>query len=340
MQEVTSKFDNNANAYKVLEFLNPRYIFLPLDKKFKLKVRDGEYVYKNDIVAINNKEDKMLFSSISGYVLGVKDMDYIGKNKVPSLVIENDFKENIRVRKSVKKYLNTITKSEFLNILEDTSLYYKNAYMVEKLKSSHNSLIVNAIDLEPSFKNKSYILKENVEDILETIDLIASVIDSSKIVFTLKNNDSSIINSVMNAIGTYPNIEVKLLNDEYPNGMEEILKKTLNLPDALVLDVEEVYAIYEVLKREVPLTEKYISIFGEGVREGTIIKVKIGSLLSEVFVSICDFSKSSVDVYLNGLIYGNNVNTLKYVIDTNIDGIYVEEKSKGTENLYKLWSMF
>lgn len=315
MYEVTNK-----------TFLNPKYVFMPINEGFKLRVKDNDYVYKNDIVAID-KTGGMVFSSVSGRVLGVKDMDRI-ESHIPSLVIENDFKENIRIRKSARKFLNNIKKTDILRSLEDAALTFKGEKVSTKIKKEADTLLINGIDLEPEFNNKYYLFKDNIEDLLETIDLIGNLIKAKRIVIAIKSSESDIISEIVNSIGTYPNIELKLMGDEYPNGHPLVLKKKLNLKDASVFDIEEIYDIREVLKRDMPITEKYISVVGDGVSTPGVIKVKLGSLLSEVFVLNFDFSMKNVDVYLNGCIHGEKVESLKYVVDENIDGLYVTKRKE------------
>lgn len=315
---------------KTKTFLNPRYVFIPIKRGYRLKVKDGDYIYKNDIVAMNIM-GRMIFSSISGKVLGVKDMPYKDGILQPSLVIENDFKENTRIRKSTRKYLTNITREEFLRTLSDTAITHKGINIATLLSKNKDALIINGIDLEQDFKNRYYIIKEWGEDLLETIDLIATHIKAEKVVLALKNNTSDIISNIMNIIGTYPNIEIKLMSDDYASGLDYSIKKNLNMPDALILDVECVYKIYESIKRTTPISEKYISIVGPGVVGSSLIKVKLGSLLSEVFIANFDFALKNVDVYLNGPIGGKLISSMKLVIDDAVDGIYVDEKTEKIE---------
>lgn len=330
MQEVTIKKDPKIVIDKnIKEFLNPRFIFLPIKDDFKLKVGDNDYVYKNDIVAMD-KHGHIMYSSISGRVLGVKRMPYYGGKEYPSLVIENDFKENIRARKSAKKYITDYTRKEFLDIIRDTSLYVKGEYLSEKLDVSNVPIIINAIDPEPYFYNRFYLFKENIEEILETVDLIGSIVHSPRIVLAIKNSQSELINKLMDILGTYPNIELKLVNDAYPNGLDTILKRMLSMKDALVIPLEEIWTIYESIKRTIPVTEKLISIVGNGVAPSSVVKVKVGSLLSEAFVSHFNFTAGEVEVYLNGMMQGDIITSLKIIIDTDIDGILIMRKSKET----------
>ena len=127
-ESVIIKKDPNIKLDSYIKsYLNPKYIFLPIYEGFKLRVIDNSYVYKNDIVMIS-KNGKSKHSSISGRVLGVKEMLYSSGVKISSLVIENDFKENVRVKKSAKKFIEHYNKKSFEILLEDTSLLYKNKY--------------------------------------------------------------------------------------------------------------------------------------------------------------------------------------------------------------------
>ena len=66
----TKKIDPSK---KVQEYIKPRIIYLPLENKreeeYKHLVKEGDYVYKVDVVAINTKTKFPLHSSVSGYVI-------------------------------------------------------------------------------------------------------------------------------------------------------------------------------------------------------------------------------------------------------------------------------
>ena len=313
------------------KFLNPKYVFIPVRKGNKLKVSDNSYVYKNDIILFD-EHGKSIHSSISGKVLGVKDMLYINDEVIPSVVIENDFKENIRMRKSAKKYLSFYTKKAFEELLEDNSLYYKGKFIVDKFINEEDTLLINGVELEPYFGNNYFLLIENYNAILETIDLISDIYKFKKIILVMKNIDSEIIDKFINQMGTYPNIELRLVDDEYPLGLDRMLKRELKIDSCTTLSIEEIVWIYNVLKKQSPVCEKTITISGNAVKPRSAISVKIGSLLSEVFTNNFDFTEAMVDVYLNGMMHGKLVNTLKYVITSDIDGIIVNKKlPKNTE---------
>lgn len=328
MQEVTIKKDNNIKLDSEIKiFLNPKFVFLPIKEDYKLKVRDGDYVYKNDIVAMN-REGKVICSSVSGKVLGLKKMNYYNIGEIPSIVIENDFKENLKSRKSVKQYISEYSFKDIKRILEDTSYTYKGKYVAKKFEESRDEIIINGVEVDPYFSNKYFILRDKTEDILEMSDMIGNLLKAKKMYLVVKNTDSELINKLTSLIGTYPNIELKLISGSYPNGMSEIQKRILKMPNAIVFDVVEVLDIFRILKREKPITTKLITITGSAVKPCASIEVKIGTLLSEVFVHNFDFIYPKVDVYINGTLYGDLVDSLKFIVDSSIDGIFIQEKSE------------
>ena len=317
--------NNNLKTY-----LNPKYVFLKIGKNTKLKVKDGSYVYKNDIVMIN-KNGYTVHSSVSGIVLGIKDVDYVN-GRYTSLVIENDFKENVRIRKSAKRNICDYSKEDVLSLFEDFSLNYSDKKLKEIFDQEYDTLIVNGLDKEIYFGNRYFTLRENSSSILETMDFLSMVFKYKKTILAISNTDSKIINSFMDIIGTYPNIELRLLQDEYPLGFNDYLQEHLGYTNSLILGVEKLVDIYNVLKKNQPITEKVITISGSGVEPKACINVKAGSLLSEVFINNFDFTIKNVEVYLNGLTLGKIINSLQYVIDEDVDGILImkkEEKQEG-----------
>ncbi len=331
MQEVTIKKDANIKLNDTIkDFLNPKFVFIPIKFGFKIKVKDDEYIYKNDIVAMG-RNGKIIYSGVSGKVLGVKEMTYFKDKKIPSVVIENDFKENMKTKKSAKLFINEYTKTEILNLLNDTSISYKGTYLVDKVGKSSDLIVINGVEVEPYFGNKYFILKENMDIILETVDILGTVMGSKEIYIALKNTDATLISTLTNILGTYPNIKLKLVTDAYPNGLEPVLKKKLKIDDAVFFDVQEILSIYHILKRERPVTEQLITVTGDGVTPNQVLRVKTGTLLSEIFINNFDFTTGGVEVYLNGSLHGELVKSFKYVVDSDIDGIFISQKEEKKE---------
>ena len=308
---------------------NPKYVFIPIYENDILNVFDNKYVYKNSEVIIR-ENGKKVYSPISGIVLGVKDMLYF-KGKFPSIVIENDFKENTINSTSIKKNINDYDLKEFIDRLKETGLSFKGNYAYEKFINNNFNLLINGVEKEPYFGCKYFLLKDNVIDILETVDLIRELFNVDKTIIAIKNNDNEIINAFMSELGTYPGIELRLVPNEYPLGIDDYLREVVGLDNANVLDIREIVDIYNCLKKGESPKEELITITGDAIDSHSVYNVKKGSLLSEVFENNIKFTEKSVNVYLNGMMTGKNVDTLQYVIDEDIDGVFITKKKRKIE---------
>ena len=325
---LTIKVDNNIKlSPEVKDFLNPKYIFIPIKDGYKLKVKDNSYVYKNDIVMYKNNNESVR-TPISGVVLGVKDMLYSDGLKHPSLMIENDFKESAKNKRSSQKYIEKYKFEEFNDLLREVAL----GSIIERLSRDEENILVNGIEIDPNFGNKLYLMKNHVEEILDVIDLIMNLYDKKKTIIAVKNEDTEVISEFYNLIGMYPNIEIKPLNNVYPLGMDSVLENKLKIK-AITFSIGEIRNLYSILKRRRPYLEKYITITGDAVSPREVVHVKKGTLLSEVFMNSFDFKEPRVDVYLNGYVNGKVIDTLNVVVDDLMDGVFItKEKDKTIKN--------
>lgn len=319
--KITVKVENDMKLdYIAKEFLSPRYIFIPIKKNSKLKVKDNSYVYKNDIVLFEGNVP--VRSTVSGKVLGVKDALYCNNKSYPSVIIENDFKEDEKTRKSAKKYINRYSINDFKDILESFSY----TEILNRLNKGTGILLINCIELDPFFGNKYFMIKDNVDELLEVIDLITELYQYKKVIIAIKNSETDIINEFYDYVGTYPNIELKLMNNYYPIGHSQILKDELNINNSVTLDIKDIYELYFLLKKRTSIGEKYITITGDAVNPRMVIKVKKYSLLSEAFINNFDFIEKMVDLYINGFLSGYKSNTLNVVITDDINGIFLAKQ--------------
>ena len=138
-------------------------------------------------------------------------------------------------------------------------------------------------------------MKNCAEVILEAVDKLMTIMNLKKSYIVVKEDSTKVINAFTKHIGTYPNISLKLVKDAYPNGWERlVVRDTLGIEydkypiekGILVSNVSTIYAIYEMLKYSRPLTERIITITGPGIKKKTNVKVKIGTLASEIIASL------------------------------------------------------
>ena len=156
-----------------------------------------------------------------------------------------------------------------------------------------------------------------------------------KAIIVTKDTNTSSIDSFNKYIGTYPNIQMCLVEDAYPNGWERlVVKNALGIEynkypiekGIVVSNVSTIYAIYEMLKYNRPLTERVITITGPGIKKKTNVKVKIGALASEIIMNLDGYKDIQNPLFIaGGPMMGNSMPTDDVIITKDLNCILVIE---------------
>lgn len=302
---IINKDKNIVINKNITYFLNPDYIYVPA---FKIYVKDGDYVYKNGLLADTE------VSSVSGKVLGIKKCNVMGKTKT-TLVIQNDYREYFK--DNHPKLRITIP-----NILK---LQEKDKVLFDKFKSSKSfdNIVVYALNDNPYVYNEVFLLNENISDILDFFTKLLNIYKCSNNMLVLKNTEQFIIEDCLNVLGSYPEIKLSLVNDEYLLENNDILNKYLKLKgNTLYLKVSELVKIYNLFKGKIATT-KLITISGDAIKENKVLRIKINTSLKEVIDKYIDIEPNSIYI-INGLMNGFKVNNIdNFIITKNIESINI-----------------
>ena len=263
----------------VKAFYDPDYIMIHSNGNYKI----NDYIYMG--TRIGNS-----IASVSGKVFKI-DNDI--------LYIENDFHEDTKDKIKKRKIKNKDDLKEYIPDIKDI-----------------NAIVVSAINDEPYVYNKIFLLKDKINLILENIDLLTKTLNLSNALVAIKNNESFIIDECLNVIGTYPNIKIALLPDEYLIGKEEYLLKKLNMSkNTLFLSIEDIVDFSNILNAYLETTKIITITFNN---ESTIIRVKIGTPLIMILKKYFKIPNNKLQYYINGLMTGYRV--------SNIDSIYINDE--------------
>ena len=312
---------------KLEKFLNPDYVYIPLPEDFNLQLSNETKVMKNDVLF--EKNGKSTFSPISGIVKNISNDLKINNQDVRCLVIENNFKEDIKQNKWATKYINKYSKQELIELLRK--------YMPELQKlNDEKTILINGIDQEETEKNYSFIINNKSDKLLETADALSNILKIDNAIFAINNKDSNNVINLTSNIGTYPNIRLKLLPDVYPIGFKDILMKNVlskkEIENGVIyLTVEDLINIYNVLKRRKPITEKYITIGGNCIKESVVVNTKIGVKIADLIKNTCEIINDEYYVVVNGLISGITLESLNSIVTFDIRSIFLNTLSKERE---------
>lgn len=334
---------NNKINYDIEMYTKPEEIYVPLESKtgvtYKHLVKEGDYIYKGSVVAVNEDIDFPVHCSVSGYAaFGSNKLIGNGK-KVKCVVVKNDFKEKYEKSRLKKKEISSYTKESFIEALRvngitglggsDFPTFIK--YNTENIKC----LLVNAVECEPFISCDKAVIHNYSESILEAVDNIMEIMNVPRAYIVMKENNTDSIKMISKYIKTYPNIKLSLVKDAYPNGWERLVVKNVLGIDydkypsekgIIVSNVSTIYAIYEMLKYNRPLTERVITITGPGIKKKKNVKVKVGALASEVIKGIDGYKNIKNPIFIaGGPMMGNSLPTDEVIITKDINCLLVIE---------------
>lgn len=326
---------------KITEYIKPQIIYIPLESKLGVKyqhhVKEGDYVYKGSVVATNTEINFPIHSSVSGYVIKGTMKVMNNGSKIKCIVVENDFKEKYESKVGAKKSIDKYNQVEFVNMLREsgiTGLGGSDFPTYIKYSSSNSEyLIVNAVECEPMITSDYSVMCEHSEEILECIDAILEIKKLKKAFIAIKETNSKIFKEFNKYIGSYPNIKIVSVLDAYPIGWERNLvegitgltyKKYPTECGVIVNNVSTIYAIYEMLKYNRPLTERVITITGDGIKKPQNVKVKIGASISEIINHIDGYKDIDNLLFIaGGPMMGKSLPSDDLVVTKDLNAIIV-----------------
>ncbi len=319
MKLITLNQDPNIIvSKKVTEFLNPDYIYLPVDKN-KIMVK------QNDLVLIDApvSRETNIVSSISGMVTGLRDV-YINGTKMKSLVIKNNYKENrINLKRTAYSQLNL---AYFLDVLakKDASLLaiFKNLKKVD-------NIIINAVEDEPYVANNIMLFKDNLNELLGMLDELSILYKSNTNAIIIKEKDSTMIEECLKTIGSFPNINITLVKDYYLLSQKPYLLAYLKVKnETLYLSIKDLLKLANIIHGLDQNNVKYLTISGNALKEGKVFKVKKYCSLAEIMTKYLKLKTTDYELIVNGLMRGYLGQITDLIITDEIDSIILMQKEE------------
>ncbi len=303
-------YDLKVSSY-ITDLIDAEYIYVPITDLKTIKIKSNDYVYKGQELA------NMVYSPVSGNIIGLQECCDVNNQKFKCLVIKNDGKERFKTPKLNRKTLNDYTLKEVEDILVK--------YNINILNDLKNILVVNALEDEIYVANKVMLLAKKADVILETLDFLRKIFNIQRVYLVLKNNDSESVQKIISNVGRYPNIKLKLVPNYY--GLED----NLNLKNFLFkneknlsfIDVKDLILIYNLVKNEKITTKKYITVSGLGVKKPKVLNVKIGTAIADVLKKVSLKKDDKYIVIGNGLMKGKMVDVTKLIVTDKLESIFI-----------------
>ena len=263
-------------------------------------VEVGDYVLKGQKIAeANGVMSAPVYSSVSGTVKAIEKHFNPTGTKVDCIIVENDseFKE---VERAQVKPLEQLTKEEILNMIGDAGIVgLGGAGFPTKVKLSPKNpeeikyIIANGAECEPYITADYRCMLEQPELLVSGMKVVLQVFEQAKGIIAIEDNKKDCIEKICELIKDEPRIEVKALKAKYPQGSErqmiyattgKAIDSTKLPADAgcIVDNVETLMAIHSAVIEGKPLTERIVTVSGNGVTEPSNFRVLLGTNQQEL----------------------------------------------------------
>ncbi len=315
------KDDSIQVSSMISEYKTPDYVYFPIPKNAQIKVNLNSKVAIGDILIYANNQ--IFTSSISGTVTGLKKIT-TPSGPMSALEIKNDFQEIKKLAPTQKLTLSKINKEKLTKLLiQEFNLDL----------SSKDHLILNTLDDEPYVLTENFYLLLYYEDFLELLDKLAKIYAIKDITLVVKSSNSENINQLLEFIGMYPSINLKIVPNFYLLGRSEFLLNYLDLQadTTTIIKASTFYDLYNLIKRNRQKTDKLITISGDMLTNPQVIRVKIGTPLKSILPNFITLKEGNKSYYANGLMSGTLINPDEFIITSDTDSLIITKNENTKE---------
>ena len=348
--------------YKISQnsFISKEFI-IPLEQEYatdyKNIVEKGDIVKEGQVIAVStvNSKSKKTFdestfihSPVPGKVLDILpvytssgkqkfavkikfggEFSYLGK-KITEKSIENLTSSQIIAELIEKGVINTYN----LRKIENPGLQIKN--------NSFKNLVVRLFDEDAFRFTDSLVAKMYTNEIIKGAQVLAKAMNCYGILFVtdqkfekkdeLENlNISNLrilqVKTKKSPCGTQKQIEQAFKKSG--------LKKSSNLEitkNDFFTDASTLYEVYKAVICSTPSVSHLVHFSGNCLFSSCVLDVKIGTTLNDIVKQIGGFAKEPSVIVINGLIYGNSVESLIGPISKSVKSVEFISKTKITDN--------
>lgn len=294
-----------------------------IGKMAKPLVEKGDYVLKGQKIGeICGYISANVLSSVSGKVKTVEPRLTTSGHYLESVVIENDNEYKTVEGFGEARDPSQLTKEEIRQIVEEAGIvglggatFPTHVKLTPKDDNKIDYIIANGTECEPYLTSDYRVMIEIPEKVVGGLKIILSLFPNAKGIIAIEDNKPEAIDKLKVLVANEPNIEVKVLEEKYPQGGERQLiysttGRLMNhnlLPAEIGCLVNNVYtmaSIYKAVAESTPLLEKIITVTGDAIKEPQNFRVINGTNTAELIEAAGGFKEQPEKIVCGGPMMG------------------------------------
>lgn len=254
---------------------------------------------------------------VSGTVTAVEQMTVPGGRQCVCVAIENDGKDtpdpSIKPRTTHKG----MSAAELADIVREAGICgmggaaYPTNSKILSTAGKTETILINACECEPYITSDDTVMCTWPEKVILGARIVADVIGAKHTVIAVEDNKPEAVEALRSKLGGNEDIEVRVLPTRYPQGAKKQLILAVTgrevAPGArtgALFNVTTIYSICRAVYEGLPLTEKVVTVTGEGANEPKNVIVRIGTPLEELLKFAGGMKEETCKVVCGGPMMG------------------------------------
>lgn len=308
----------------------------PLVKK-KQEVQEGEL-----IAAVEKGLGAPIHSSVTGTVKTIEPRPHPTMVRCDAIIIDRD--PAAAPRTYEREDWTKLSKEQLLARVKDAGIVglggagFPTAVKLSPPPTAKvDVLILNGAECEPYLTTDHRIMLERPEQVVEGAKIIVKILGIKKGIIGVELNKPDAINSLQKAVKASSGsgegeIAVQGMQVKYPQGSEKQLIYSLTkrsvpgggLPfdvGVIVQNISTTIAIQEAATLNKPLYEKVMTVSGRAIKRQANIKVKVGTVLSDVVGYLGGVSDDLLKIVSGGPMMGFAMSSMDVPVVKTTSGV-------------------
>ena len=299
-------------------------VYIPLSQHLgrmcNPEVKIGDYVFIGQrIGSVSAHVYAPVHASISGEITSIQDWPHPVLGRCKAIVIDGDGKDSCQPSSASPKQeeIDRLTPDEIRDIVLEAGIVgMGGASFPTHIKLNPpkpvDTLIINGAECEPYLTGDYRLMVEKTREILQGIELVARCLGIKQVYIAIEDNKPEAIKQFGVRSSKFL---VKVLKSQYPQGGEKQLIKNIlgreipqgKLPfdiGVVVHNVATVFAVYEAVYLNKPLSERVVTVAGSCISNPKNLLVRIGTPIKDLIDFCGPLKEEPAKIIIGGPMMG------------------------------------
>ena len=276
-----------------------------------------------------------VLSTASGKVIAIEERLTVSGQKVESIIIENDGKDDAIKGYGVERDYNSLSNEEIIKIIKEAGIvglggacFPTHIKLSPKDPGKIDYVLVNGAECEPYLTSDYRLMMEETETLIKGLQCILKLFPNAKGLICLEDNKKDAFEKITRACSSISNIETTLLKTKYPQGGERQLiyattgrKLNVSLLPAdvgvLVDNVDTVISVGNAVCKSIPLIRRIMTFSGDAFNETANVNVRLGTNYKDIVDAIGGFKDNPEKIISGGPMMGLPLISLDIPVSKN-----------------------